>query len=402
MRLRLSQVVNSTWCLVLALALADPLKHHCSSFQHVSTLANHRGSALKKNLCNVNPPCWSLEITRSAARGRVPEFVQVARLGSRLNALGPAAVEAVAATTGATTVTTAAAAGGTILPSIVAAVASPFGAIGVLAFIVLFHELGHYLAARYFGITVEEFSIGFGPKLFGFTKFGNEFNLRALPLGGYVRFPENYDIEKATELERLADEAAQERRIREGRTKFTDYLVDGLTLGILDEQRRKAQKEKQRKEEMQGQANLPWWKKLLKTPNGQRQQNGRRIDNDPEDFQIDYYDDPNLLQNRPWTERFVVLSGGVFMNMVLAFSIYFGAIGFGSGVPQPIFEPGVVVSAAPRADVPSSGLLYKNDVIMGVNGKLGCHSELTLHRFACWRLTWCCDLLDACMNVTSR
>jgi hypothetical protein len=72
--------------------------------------------------------------------------------------------------------------------SLVSAVASsPLGSIAILAGIVLVHESGHYLAARLFKVQVEEFSIGIGPKLFGFKAFGDEFNLRALPLGGEVR-----------------------------------------------------------------------------------------------------------------------------------------------------------------------------------------------------------------------
>ena len=290
---------------------------------------------------------------------------------SRLNVVPPtatAAVETMAATAVTTTSTISTASSlGSILPSIVTTLASPVGAIGVLAFIVLIHELGHYLAARYFGITVEEFSIGFGPKLFGFNKFGNDFNLRALPLGGYVRFPENYDIEKVQELEKLANEAAENRRKEEGRDNLQDYLIDGLTLGILDEQRRKASKEKRMQQIIDEQAKAPFWKKLF-SGSGSTDPRLDSKNNDPEDYEIDYYDDPNLLQNRPWPQRFVVLSGGVFMNIVLAFSIYFGAIGFGNGIPQPIYEPGVVVTQTPRSSAPSSGLLYKNDIIVGVNG----------------------------------
>lgn len=55
-----------------------------------------------------------------------------------------------------------------------------------MSFVVLFHELGHYLAARSFGVAVDEVSVGIGPRLVGFEAFGNPFNLRLLPLGGYV------------------------------------------------------------------------------------------------------------------------------------------------------------------------------------------------------------------------
>jgi regulator of sigma E protease len=57
--------------------------------------------------------------------------------------------------------------------------------IGVLVF---FHELGHYLAARSQGVTVEAFSIGFGPALLSWkAKSGTVWKLSALPLGGYVK-----------------------------------------------------------------------------------------------------------------------------------------------------------------------------------------------------------------------
>jgi regulator of sigma E protease len=65
----------------------------------------------------------------------------------------------------------------------------------VLAFIcalgplVFFHELGHYLVARLFGIPAETFSIGFGHELFGWTdKQGTRWKVAWVPLGGYVKF----------------------------------------------------------------------------------------------------------------------------------------------------------------------------------------------------------------------
>jgi regulator of sigma E protease len=52
------------------------------------------------------------------------------------------------------------------------------------------HELGHFLAARRRGLKVERFSIGFGPKLFTWTKDGVEYCISLLPLGGYVALPQ--------------------------------------------------------------------------------------------------------------------------------------------------------------------------------------------------------------------
>jgi len=59
----------------------------------------------------------------------------------------------------------------------------------VLTIIVFVHEMGHYLVARWNGIAIQAFSIGFGPELVGFNdKHGTRWKLSAIPLGGYVRF----------------------------------------------------------------------------------------------------------------------------------------------------------------------------------------------------------------------
>ncbi len=56
--------------------------------------------------------------------------------------------------------------------------------IGALIFI---HELGHFLAARRVGVGVYEFALGFGPRVFGFTRGITDYSLRLIPLGGFVR-----------------------------------------------------------------------------------------------------------------------------------------------------------------------------------------------------------------------
>ncbi|MBM7581418.1 regulator of sigma E protease [Caldicoprobacter guelmensis] len=54
--------------------------------------------------------------------------------------------------------------------------------------LIMVHELGHFLVGRLVGVHAEEFSIGMGPKLFGFSSKGTRFSVRALPIGGYVKF----------------------------------------------------------------------------------------------------------------------------------------------------------------------------------------------------------------------
>lgn len=83
-------------------------------------------------------------------------------------------------------------------------------AVVLIGVLILVHELGHFLAAKKVGIKVERFSIGFGPKMIGFTKGDTEYRISWLPVfGGYVKMlgenpaerPEDETIEGKTESE---------------------------------------------------------------------------------------------------------------------------------------------------------------------------------------------------------
>ncbi len=67
----------------------------------------------------------------------------------------------------------------------------------VLSVLVFVHELGHFSVARYFGVTVHQFSIGFGPKLI--TKYwkGTSWSISLIPLGGYVQMKGQEDLDPA-------------------------------------------------------------------------------------------------------------------------------------------------------------------------------------------------------------
>jgi membrane-associated protease RseP (regulator of RpoE activity) len=56
-----------------------------------------------------------------------------------------------------------------------------------ILFVVVVHEAGHFTLAKVFGIKVEEFFVGFGPRLWSFKRGETEYGVKALPLGGYVR-----------------------------------------------------------------------------------------------------------------------------------------------------------------------------------------------------------------------
>jgi regulator of sigma E protease len=62
-----------------------------------------------------------------------------------------------------------------------------FGTVLVLGLMILVHEWGHFIIARLFGVRVDVFSVGFGPRLFGWKRGATDYRISALPLGGYVR-----------------------------------------------------------------------------------------------------------------------------------------------------------------------------------------------------------------------
>lgn len=57
----------------------------------------------------------------------------------------------------------------------------------ILGVIVFFHELGHFAVAKFYGVKVEEFALGFPPKIFGIKKGETEYKLNLIPLGGYCK-----------------------------------------------------------------------------------------------------------------------------------------------------------------------------------------------------------------------
>src|SRR5437763_15322432 len=72
----------------------------------------------------------------------------------------------------------------------------------VLGVLVAFHELGHFLAARWVGVKAPKFSLGFGPKLFGRKMVETEYLLSAIPLGGYVKLSGEHETEATTNEDR--------------------------------------------------------------------------------------------------------------------------------------------------------------------------------------------------------
>lgn len=83
----------------------------------------------------------------------------------------------------------------------------------VLTLVVFIHELGHFLVARWCGVVVKAFSIGFGPEIFGFyDKHGTRWRFAWIPLGGYVKFMDDDNAASMPDAEALKRMSAEERK----------------------------------------------------------------------------------------------------------------------------------------------------------------------------------------------
>ena len=74
----------------------------------------------------------------------------------------------------------------------------------LITLVVFIHEYGHYFFARYYGVGVTDFSIGFGKELFGYNdKHGTRWKFCAVPLGGYVKFFGDRNVFSQAEQEKI-------------------------------------------------------------------------------------------------------------------------------------------------------------------------------------------------------
>ena len=83
----------------------------------------------------------------------------------------------------------------------------------VLTIVVFFHELRHFLVARWCGVRVKAFSIGFGPELIGFNdRRGTRWKISAIPLGGYVKFLGDEDAASTPNRDTIAGMSEEDRK----------------------------------------------------------------------------------------------------------------------------------------------------------------------------------------------
>ena len=197
----------------------------------------------------------------------------------------------------------------------------------ILLVMVLIHELGHYTAAKILGFTVDEFSVGFGPKLISrVRKNGERFSLRALPLGGFCAFYGEEVEEDTPKPEQPAiDEVSQDGSAAE--QKEEDLLSYVMRSKIEEEKAVRAAEE-------------PAPVRLDKNGNVAK----------------------GFFDQKPW-KRIIVLLGGVtfnFLSAIIFALIYIWAV----GCPAPT----VAEVYTDAQNNPYSGL-KKGDIVLAVNGQ---------------------------------
>ena len=111
--------------------------------------------------------------------------------------------------------------------------------IGVLVVLVLVHELGHFIAAKRSGITVQEFGVGFPPRIGSVVWHGTRYSLNWIPLGGFVKMlGEDGDLEAEKMRQRGLSEAAVEKAMEGAFNRKPIWvrlvvLVAGVTMNFL-------------------------------------------------------------------------------------------------------------------------------------------------------------------------
>ena len=194
----------------------------------------------------------------------------------------------------------------------------------VLGLLIFIHELGHFAVAKYCGVGVEVFSLGFGPRLIGFTSGETEYKLCAVPFGGYVKMVGESPGETAEDSEYELKVAAEEE---------TAKAAEGE---LSDEEKLKRAKERALVREQEHKVRMQDWKR--------------------KSFTL-----------KPLKSRVAIVAAGATVNIVFALMLY--PITFMIGVNTPAYkEAKVVVGLVAPDEAAFKAGLKAGDVILSVDG----------------------------------
>lgn len=231
---------------------------------------------------------------------------------------------------------------------------------GIIVFILVFfivvtvHELGHFIVAKRSGILCQEFAIGFGPKIFHKKIGETNFTVRLLPIGGYVKMPDNvfdfnnevspYDIKKGMQVYLKLDENDRVEKIVLDKTNDIDYVQIEINEFDLSE-----------KLFVEGFTNSGQdLEKYYVNKNACVVFGGMEEQIAPVE---------RMFSSHSWPKKFATLFAGPLMNFILAAVIFVGmAIYTGSPTDKPIV--GKVIENTPAQ---IAGIL-EDDYIKEING----------------------------------
>jgi regulator of sigma E protease len=189
----------------------------------------------------------------------------------------------------------------------------------VLGVMILVHEWGHFIAARMFGVRVDVFSIGFGPRLFGWKRGATDYRVSAIPLGGYVRMagqdPTDIDAPNRDWVRmRSADQAKEADSV----SKATHAAAE-LHANV---------------------------ERMVMSGSGA----------------------PDELTSKPRWQRAIVSFAGPAVNLVFPVLLLIGYI-VAIGMPYPAWEDNPVqVTAVPKNSTSAAAGLQANDKVISING----------------------------------
>src|SRR5580704_9133593 len=199
----------------------------------------------------------------------------------------------------------------------------------VLGVMILIHEWGHFIAARIFGVRVDVFSIGFGPRLFGWKSGNTDYRVSIIPLGGYVRMAGQDPTEIDSPGKWAGEQSSGQKETPEG---ASDALQTAAAVAEVALRR-------------------PWGDQSLR------------------DLRDTGSGAPDELMSKPRWQRAVISAAGPAVNLIfpiLLLTVYFVAI----GVPYPVFEDKpVVVTAVPANSPAAHAGLAAGDQVIAINGE---------------------------------
>jgi len=224
--------------------------------------------------------------------------------------------------------------------------------IGILVFI---HELGHFLLAKWSGVRVEKFSLGFGKKIFGFKRGETEYLVCALPLGGYVKM-----YGEGSEGNFIVDRVDPGSHAEKAGLRGGDRIVSIEGMELTSYER---------------------WKQLQATlerePEKEYQlvveRDDKKVELDVKPGNLDGADTysekeyPRGFSNQPIINRLLIVVAGPFMNFLLPF--VFLPIVFMIGITVPAYlesEP-VIGYVQPESAAAEAGF-QKGDKILEIDG----------------------------------